>query len=182
MVAARPDLGRRLRLHFLGTGNRTGPGVPPRVLPEAEALGVAAMVREIPERIDYLPALAALARATGILLLGSSERHYTASKIYPALLARRPLLALFHEASVASATLRAAGRPPSIRLVTYGDSRRAEATIDEVARELAGLLEDPLHRDADLDPAVLATLGADRMAGILAGLLDRVVAGGPGRP
>ena len=53
-------------------------------------------------RLDYLDALSVLTHASGILLLGSSERHYTASKLYPALLARRPLLALFHEARAAA--------------------------------------------------------------------------------
>ena len=50
-----------------------------------------------------------LTQASAILLLGSSERHYTASKLYPALLAKRPILALFHEASSVVSILRAAG-------------------------------------------------------------------------
>ena len=57
------------------------------------------MVTETPDRLDYLDALAVLTHASGILLLGSSEPHYTASKLYPALLARRPVLAVFHEKS-----------------------------------------------------------------------------------
>jgi hypothetical protein len=34
-----------------------------------------------------------------LLLIGSEEPHYTASKIYPYIMARRPLLAVFREAS-----------------------------------------------------------------------------------
>ena len=50
--------------------------------------------------------------AGAILLMGSSEPHYTASKLYPALLAERPILAVFHEASaVATAPWAASLRP-----------------------------------------------------------------------
>ena len=176
---ARPDLGRRLRLHFYGTSNRTDPGAAPRVLPEAERLGVASMVEEVPERIDYARAVAALSSAAGILLLGSSEPHYTASKIYPALLARRPVLGLFHEASTSVAALRAAGRPPTVRVVTYGEAERAEGRTAEIARALEALLAAPEFRAEDVDGEALAAFGADRLAGRLARLLDRIARGAP---
>ena len=89
--------------------------------PIARECGVADVVTEMPGRLDYLDALSVLTQASGILLLGSSERHYTASKLYPALLAQRPILALFHEASSVVSILRAAGAEPSVRVVTYGD-------------------------------------------------------------
>ena len=63
-----------------------------------------------------------LTHASAILLLGSMERHYTASKLYPALLARRPILALFHEASSVVSILRDAGSEPTVRVVAYGRS------------------------------------------------------------
>ena len=99
----------RLRLHFFGTSNQSAPDAY-RVLPMARECGVADAVTEAPGRLDYLEALSVLAHASGILLLGTSERHYTASKLYPALLAERPILALFHEASSVVSILRARRR------------------------------------------------------------------------
>jgi hypothetical protein len=40
--------------------------------------------------------------STAVLLIGSSERHYTPSKVFPALVAEKPVLAVMHEASNAS--------------------------------------------------------------------------------
>src|SRR5207237_6040103 len=74
----------RLRLHFYGTSNQSSSELY-RVRPVAEECGVADAVTELPGRLDYLDALSVLTHASGILLLGSSERHYTASKVYPAL-------------------------------------------------------------------------------------------------
>ena len=40
---------------------------------------------EHPSRLDYLDAIRVQLDAQALLLLGSSEAHYTASKLYPAL-------------------------------------------------------------------------------------------------
>lgn len=178
LVAARsPARGRRLALHFFGTSNQTAPDAPARVLPVAREVGVEGMVAEIAPRIDYLDALGAQIDATGILLMGSSEPHYTASKLYPALLAERPLLAVFHEASTVVEVLRRVARPPAARVVTYGDRERAGARVEAIARELEALLADPTWDPSAVAPDVLAEYSARAQAGRLAGILDRVAGG-----
>ena len=108
-----PALASRLRIHFVGSSNQTAQDATPRVLPHAQSLGVADLVNEVAPRVPYLQALRILTQASAVLLLGSSERHYTASKLYPALLAQRPLLAMYHEASTVSSILPSVVRPPS---------------------------------------------------------------------
>ena len=170
--ARRPELYARLRLHFFGTGNQTVPGAAPRALPLAAEIGVADRVTELPTRIDYLDALTVLTQAHAILLMGSSERHYTASKLYPALLAERPLLAVYHEASSVVEILRRAARPPAARLVTYGDTAPAAARVDAIAREIIELLDRPVDSPVVADAAVLIRHSAESLAGKLAGVLD----------
>jgi hypothetical protein len=170
----RPDLYARLRLHFVGTSNQTNAEARPRVTPVARDLGVVDCVTEVAPRIGYRDALAAQIRASAILLMGSSEAHYTASKLYPALLARRPVLAVFHEASSVVEILRRAARPPAARLVTYADRERAAARVEAIAAALAALIEAPDYDAAAVDDRVLAEFSADALAGRLAGLLDRV--------
>ncbi|MCW8137911.1 MAG: hypothetical protein KIT58_03310, partial [Planctomycetota bacterium] len=167
---ARPELVRGLTLRFFGTSNQTAADAPARVLPLARELGVAEHVVEVAPRIDYLEALTVLTDATAILAMGSSERHYTASKLYPGLLARRPLLAVYHEASLVSTTLARWTRPPSVRLVTYGDVDRAERRVDEVAAALTALLADPGY-----DPSAVDLARIVRSAQDLAGELGRVL-------
>jgi hypothetical protein len=107
--ATEPALAARIRLNFVGTSNQPNDTTTLRVLPLAEAEGVCDLVREIPQRIPYLHALGVLARSDGLLLIGSEEPHYTASKIYPALMSGRPFISLFHHASSANQILAAAG-------------------------------------------------------------------------
>jgi hypothetical protein len=85
-----------VRMVFVGTSNQPNDLTTKRVLPLAEKAGVADAVHEVPQRVPFLDALALLARADGILMVGSDEPHYTASKIYPGLMSGRPYLSLFH--------------------------------------------------------------------------------------
>jgi glycosyltransferase involved in cell wall biosynthesis len=174
---ARPSLYERLRLHFFGTSNQTVAAVP-RVLPIAQELGVAECVTEVATRIDYLDALTVLTQASLILLLGSSEAHYTASKLYPALLARRPLLAVYHEASSVVEILRRATQLPASQVVTFNDVEppaRCAATICAalVAAATAGR-EEPMAVDLD----VIADCSARSQARKLAALFDQITQAG----
>jgi glycosyltransferase involved in cell wall biosynthesis len=170
----RPDLYGRLHVHFLGTSNQTSPAAPQRVLPIAREVGVDDCVREVAPRIDYLDALTVQTQATALLMMGSSERHYTASKLYPGLLARRPILAVYHEASSVVDILRGAARAPSARLVTYGDRDRADSRVEAIYHELASLVEHPVFDPVDLVPTVIEACSASALAGKLAAVLDQV--------
>lgn len=169
-----PGVYESVRVHFIGTSNQTIPPVECRALPEAERLGVRDIVREEPLRVDYLDALNVLCQSSAILLLGSSESHYTASKLYPALLAERPVLAVFHEKSSVVSMLEDTARPPAARVVTYGDERRAESRVEELFSALRDLLSRPRYDATSVDLDRLEDLSARAMAGRLAKTLERV--------
>lgn len=170
----RPALYERLRLHFFGTSNVTTAGAPARVLPVARELGVDDRVAEVPARLDYLDALMVQTQATAILLMGSSERHYTASKLYPALLAERPLLAVYHEASTVVDILRRAAAAPTARVVAYGDTDRAGVRVEAIYAEMAALVENPRYDPAAVNMEAVREWSAGALAGKLAGLLERL--------
>ena len=170
----RPHLYERIRLHFFGTSNETRADAPARVRPVADALGVGDHVEEVAARIPYSDAIAVQTQATALLLMGSAERHYTASKLYPGLLAARPLIAVYHEASSVCEILRRAMCPPSARLVTYDDKARAESRVDDLAAALSAVAADPSYDARAVDLEVLAGLSAHALAGRLAKLLDDV--------
>lgn len=92
----------RIRLFFLGTGKQL-PGE--SVMDYARHFHVSDIVMEHPERISYLSVLSHLRSAAGVLVIGSTESHYTASKIFQTLLCGRPLLAIFHRDSSVNAIL-----------------------------------------------------------------------------
>ena len=165
----------RLRLHFFGTSNQSVADRD-RVLPIARECGVAEWVTEAPGRLDYLDALSVLTHASAILLLGTSERHYTASKLYPALLAKRPILALFHDASSVVSILRGAATEPSVRVIAYGDGPPSETRVAEVACHLKALAASCAYNPADVDLDRAADVSARSLARQLAAVFDRVAA------
>ena len=132
---------------------------------------------EVFARAVYSSATAAvLTHASGILLLGSSERHYTASKLYPALLAKRPILALFHEASSVVSILRAAGSEPTVRVITYGDGATDAARVGEAACHLRALAAAAAYRAGDVSLDRVDDVSARRLARRLAAVFDEVAA------
>lgn len=107
--ARRPEIYVRLRLNFIGTTENSHAPDGRWVRPLAEAAGVTVAVTEEPRRLPYLEALSLQARSDAILLLGSAEPHYTASKIYGVMMSGRPYLSVFHHASSSHDILSRAG-------------------------------------------------------------------------
>ncbi len=164
-----PELVGRLRLDFVGTSNQPGGG-PARVLPVAQELGLADLVREVPARVPYLEALALLVRSHAVVALGSDEPHYTASKLYPMLLSGRPGLALFHHASTVCSVIRSVG---GAILVAYGDDAAVRDKIGDIAAALERLLRQPETVPA-VDSAALRPYLAPAIAGRFAEVFEQV--------
>ena len=181
-VGADRSLGDRLRLHFVGTSNQTlgarSTLTPTPALALAHAAGVEALVDERPLRVDYRDALALLARADGILAAGSVEPHYTASRLYPALLAGRPIIAAYHERSQAHEVLAPFGGPPAVWRLSFGDAGPNDAFIEQAARAFTAIAARGAGAPAPSRPAVdpLAPYHADALAGRFSALLDAAVA------
>lgn len=95
----RPELFSKVRLHFIGTDYAPAHLARKTVEPVAEELGVLAYVEEHPARIPYFEGLQLLMDADFLIVPGSDDPQYTASKIFPYILARKPILALFNERS-----------------------------------------------------------------------------------
>ena len=175
-VARAPALAGRVALHCFGTSNETRPDAPQRVLPIARELGVEPLVHEHAPRLDYLDALRVLTRADAIVLGGSTERHYTASRLYPALLASRPLIACYHEASSVVTAMRAVVKAPTAQLVTFADGGPDAATVATLGDAFASVAGAAEWRAADVDRPALEAWSARAMAARLGALLDRVAA------
>ncbi len=92
-------LKQRLKLHLIGTSYAPAGEGTKSLAPLATEFGLSHLVEEVPSRIPYSETLAILRQADALIVPGSDDPAYTASKIYPYLLAGRPLLAVFHENS-----------------------------------------------------------------------------------
>jgi hypothetical protein len=98
-VSKDQDLRNRVRFHFIGTSYAPAGRATSQVVEAAHEFGLADSVTEFTDRVSYAEMLCCLRDADALLAFGSDEASYTPSKIYPYLLARRPLLAIFHRMS-----------------------------------------------------------------------------------
>lgn len=101
LKARAPDAAARLKVHFVGTGHSPDDPQGHQVRPRAQRMEVDEMVDEHPQRIGYVDALNHLSRSDAVLVLGSTEAHYTPSKVFQAMLSRRPVFAMLHKDSTA---------------------------------------------------------------------------------
>jgi hypothetical protein len=170
--AGEPQLAARLRFNFVGTSNQPGGFGDYRIRPLAEAHGVADLVSETPQRVPYLEALGVLAKSDVILLIGSDEPHYTASKIYPGLLSGRPCLGLFHRASSAFDILARSGGAIVLGFATPDELAGLTGAL---ARAIGDLARDPTSvgtvRRAAIEPYGAGHI-ARQFAAIFAGLVQ----------
>lgn len=99
---------RNVRFHFIGTGTSPNNSGGFNIKPHAEPLGLwENTVFEYPKRIPYLDVLTHLSASDGIFILGSTEPHYTPSKLYQAVLSHKPVFAILHEKSTAGHVINA---------------------------------------------------------------------------
>jgi len=159
----------RLHLHFIGSGKSPGDPSGHNVLPMAKRLSIADVVTEHPQRMAYLDVLTHLARADGILIVGSTEPHYTPSKVYQAVQSRRPVLALLHHASSAVEVLE---RSRAGMAITFTEHALPEPA--QIADALERFFDHPYDAEA-VHWGAFATYSARESARRMAAALDEAL-------
>lgn len=135
-VARVADTLPRLELFFYGTSYAHAGHGDASTTALAAKHGISAQVHEFPTRIGYLDALQLLLETDLALLLGSDDRAYSPSKIYPTLLSGKPILAVAPRDSVLETRLRELG---GAALVTFDPGRLIDA-VEPLAATLRMLL------------------------------------------
>lgn len=88
---------KSIKFFFIGTGNYTHKSISKY----AEEVGISDYVIEIRDRFPFLHILNFLSNSFANLIIGSTEKHYTASKTFQTLLSRKPVFSIFHNESSA---------------------------------------------------------------------------------
>jgi glycosyl transferase family 4 len=168
-----PEVFNRLRLHFVGTTYAHNSAGQYQMLLEARDAGIESLVGEHPGRVPYLDAIQILLDSHALLMLGSESAHYTASKVFPYILACKPLLAVFHEESSVVRILR---ETQAGRVVTFGNSR----AVGEKTEEIATLFQQTLSLPRGFKPPTsweaFTPYTARAMTSRLAEVFDKAIA------
>ena len=140
-------------------------------MPIAHTEGVAENVREHCYRVPYFDALYYLRRADALVAVGSNDPSYSASKIFAYILARRPLLLIFHENSPVLAFARQAAVGLRFQFVGSDDVGPLAA---EVHRRW--FVEGGRNTFVPFNEAAFAPFTAAVLTGKLAAIFDEATA------
>jgi hypothetical protein len=136
-VAESGSIGKSPRLFFVGTDYAPAGTGRKTLEPLARQEGLAEdEIFEQPDRLPYLEGLRLLREADFLIVLGSDDAQYSPSKVYPYLLAGRPIVSILHEDSPAVELMRRAGCGPVVTFRTSADARMVAAQLVPQLRDL----------------------------------------------
>jgi len=105
-IIANREQFERIEFHFIGTGKNPNDPNGYNIKQTAEKYGLwQTVIFEYPKRIPYLDVLIHLDVADAVFVLGSTEAHYTPSKVYQGVLSTKPVFAILHQESSAAQVL-----------------------------------------------------------------------------
>ncbi len=129
----------KVRMFFVGTSYAADGLGQKTIAPVADKYGVGDHVVEMTDRLPYFSALKVIKDADILIIPGSTDTNYTASKLYPYILALRPLIAVFNETSTVVDIL---GKTRAGTCVTF----RNEDPIDEIAQRIFPVMKEFLRK------------------------------------
>lgn len=166
-----PTFFRKLKFHFIGTGNALRDPKHFVISSLAEQYGLADSVREYPLRIPYLDTLNHLKNSAAVLIMGSTEAHYTPSKVFQAILSRRPVLALLHSESTAVNILNESGIG---LVVTFDETKKVGHHTKEIADAITRAIHDPYSLDK-INWNAISGYSTEHLVGCLAKRFDSIL-------
>jgi hypothetical protein len=166
------DIRKSLRIHFVGTSYAKAGTGKSNVIKLARAAGVDDVVDEQTDRIPYSQTLRCLLDAGALIVLGTDDPGYTASKIYPYLLAEKPLLTVFHEESSVVKLIR---EVDGAVVVPFSTGEPVAAVAERIRREWLEneRFRNPLPLDKEAFEPYTARVQAGQLAAFFRKCLEK---------
>lgn len=163
------ELWQTIKIHFVGTkysifdDNREIEAI-------AKSYGIDDLVTEHPQRIPYFEALQVLKDSHTILIIGSDDQGYSASKVYPCILAQKPILAILHQQSLVVNVINQC----QAGLVANFNSNSTIAEVSDIVMQLINNLLTS-NRLPITNWEMFEPYTAKKMTQILCNIFDKVV-------
>ncbi|WP_375558794.1 hypothetical protein ACE193_13710 [Bernardetia sp. OM2101] len=129
---------QKLRLFFIGT-DYASKNPSATIFPIAKENGIENLVEEFPARIPYFETLRLLSEANGLLMFGSIDKNYTASKLYPYILSEKSICAIFYEKSSAVTILQ---KTNAGIVIPFVEEHYTQEVIEEAYQLFTNYLEN----------------------------------------
>lgn len=173
-LASDKELCDKIEIHFIGTGKHPNDAQGFNIKTIALEYGLwEKVIYEYPKRIPYLDVLVHLQSADGVFILGSTEPHYTPSKVYQGVLSEKPILAVLHSASTAVEVIR---KSKAGLVLDFN----GEPELDKIKSEFNAVLKSYLNfakgfNPKEVDHTEFEKFSAYNVTGILAEALNKVI-------
>lgn len=156
-----------VHLFFLGTGFYQGKSI----LEYASEYGIEKYIHEDRKRSPFLHIINFLSASYGVMVIGSTEKHYTASKTFQAMLSEKPVFAVFHGESSAVQIMRETDADAYV--VKYNE----EIQIEEFRERIEETFLNFIRQDKVWEPKLnnLDKFSSRNSAKMLAEKLDEIV-------
>ena len=173
-IAVNQVLFDQVEIHFIGTGKTSNDenGFTIKNLAKKNGLWEK-VIFEYPKRIPYLDVLVHLENADGVFILGSTEAHYTPSKVYQAVLSGKPILAVLHKDSSAVGVIRKSRTGMVLTFEEY-DTGNIKNEFPITFEHYLNMVEN--YDASKLDLTALDDYSAKKVTQKLAMLLDEAIA------
>jgi hypothetical protein len=173
-ISSSPDVFSNVEIHFIGTGKPRLDTNGYNIKPMAEKYGLwNTVIFEHPKRIPYLDTLIHLEFSDGVFILGSTEAHYTPSKVYQGVLSKKPIWAILHQQSSACRIIKESNAGVVLHF-------NGEADLDKISNEFVTSFINykAFHADykyENVDQQELGQYSARAVTAVLANALDQIV-------
>ena len=157
----------KIRFYFIGTSYAPNGSGKKTIQPIANELEVGDYVFEFTDRISLYNSINTFLSANALVILGSNDTEYTASKIFPYILSRKPILALFNEQSSAYQIIKTCNAGT---IISLSDT---ETGITNIVSFLQSLKNPVLKNDTKWD--LFETFSARNMTCKQCELFDKVI-------
>lgn len=163
-----------VEIHFIGTGRSVNDPLGYNIKPLAEKYGLwQKHVFEYPARIPYLDVLVHLNEADGVFILGSTEPHYTPSKVYQAILSKKPILAVLHKESTGVEVIRISGAGIVLDFEGEKELEKVREGFVEKWTEYVDFIKNYSYEA--IDQSMFEKYSAERITGTLVDTLSKIV-------
>ncbi len=163
-----------VEFHFIGTGNKPDDANGYNIKPLAEKYGLwNTIVFEYPARIPYLDVLVHLNICDAVFILGSTEPHYTPSKVYQAILSDKPILAVLHKDSSAVNVIVSSGAGCVLAFDGENELEKIENEFINIFKQFL-ILKSTFTKD-NIDYTLFENYSAYAVTEKLAQLLNRAI-------
>ena len=163
-----------IEFHFIGTGKSPNDHNGYNIKALAEKYGLwHTLVFEYPVRIPYLDVLIHLNIADAVFVLGSTEPHYTPSKVYQAVLAGKAVFAVLHSASTAVPIIKSSNTG---QVLSFDGSLELDKIRQEFNQKFSDFNSFLAKFDgSNLNQSAFDNYSAKYVTGLLVDLLNKVV-------